>query len=69
MFTNVRATLLSKISDIIHSDVFVLPDEQLLHILLYGSNVYNGITNKLILSETITFIRNTGRFTILEAFR
>ena len=68
LFTNVRATFLSKISDTIHSDVTVLPNEHLLHILLYGSNVYNDITNKLIISDTITFIRNSGRFTVLEAF-
>ena len=69
LFTNERATLLSKISDVIHSDVSVLPHEHLLHILLYGSNVYNIVANKLIVSETITFIRNSGRFTSLEAFR
>ena len=64
-----RESLLSKISDILHTDVSVLPIDHLLHMLLYGSNVFNNVTNKLILSETITFIRNTGRFTSLEAFR
>ena len=68
MFTNERANLLSKISDIIQSDVSVLPNEHLLYILLYGSNMYNFIANKLIISETITFIRSSGRFTNLEAF-
>ena len=69
LFTNERAILLSKISDITHSDMSVLPNEHLLHILLYGSNVYNSITNNLILTESIAFIRNSGRFTKLEAFR
>ena len=64
-----RAILLSKISDIIHNDVPVFPDEHLFHKLIYGSNVYNSVCNKLILIETITYIRNTGRFTKLEAFR
>ena len=68
MFTNERIVLLSNVSDIIHSDVYVFPNEHLLHILLYGSNVYNCITNKLIISEAITFIRNSGRFVKLEAF-
>ena len=52
----------------IHSDVSILPDDHLTHILLYGSNVFNTICNKLIVSETISFIRNSGRFTQLEAF-
>ena len=63
-----RAIFLSKISDIIHN-VSVFPDEHLFHILIYGSNVYNSVCNKLILIETITYIRNTGRFTKLETFR
>ena len=68
-FTNERALLLSNISNIIHSNVSVLPDEHLLHILLYGSNVYNSIANRLIISETIYFIRKSGRFRELEAFK
>ena len=68
LFTFERTPFLSRISDVIHSDATVLPDEHLLHILLYGSNVYNSITNKLIISETISFIRNSGRFIQLEAF-
>ena len=63
-----RSTLLSKISAIISSDVTIFPDEHLHHILIYGSNVYNSVSNRLILTETITFIRNSGRFTNLEAF-
>ena len=46
-----RAILLSKISDIIHVSVF--PDEHLFHILIYGSNVYNSLCNKLILIELL----------------
>ena len=49
-----RATLLSKISDIIQNDVSVLPDEYLSHILIYGSNIYNLVCNRLILAETLT---------------
>ena len=69
LFTFERTPFLGRISDVIHSDVTVLPDEHLLHILLYGSNMYNSITNKLIISETITSIRNSGRFIQLQAFR
>ena len=63
-----RTELLSKISEIITSDVSVLPDDHLYHILVYGSNIYNPVSNGLIITETIRYIRNTGRFTILEAF-
>ena len=69
LYSTQRTTLLSKISDIVHADVSVFPDEHLYHILVYGSNVYNFITNKLIITESITFIRNSGGFTSLEAFR
>ena len=62
-----RSTLLSNISDIIHSDMSVSPDEHLYHILVHGSNVYNPVLNRLVITETITYIRNTGRFTNLEA--
>ena len=67
-YTRQRSILLSKISDIIHSNVSVLPDEHLYHILVYGSNVYNSVSNGLILTETISYIRLTGRFAKLEAF-
>ena len=39
LFTFERIPFLDRISDVIHSDVTVLPDEHLLNILLYGSNV------------------------------
>ena len=52
---------LCKISDIIHSDITVLPDKHSFHILIYGSNVYNIKVNELIITETISFIRNTRR--------
>ena len=53
-----------KISDIIHSDVRVLPDDHLLHILLFGSNMYNNIVNKFIIEATIKFIHQTCRLDI-----
>ena len=68
LYLTIRSTLLSKISDIISADVTVLPDEHLYHILIYGSNVYNSVCNRLIITKTITYIRKSGRFTNLEAF-
>ena len=55
-----RSSLLSKIYVIISSDVTVFPNEHLYHILVYGSNVYNPVSNGLIITETITYIRNSG---------
>ena len=68
LYLTIRSTLLNKISDIISADVTVFPDEHLYHILIYGSNVYNSVCNRLIITETITYIRKSGRFTNLEAF-
>ena len=67
-YTDLRALYLSKICEIIGSDVTILPSEHLLFISLYGSNVYNGITNEDIISETIHLIKSSGRFKKLEAF-
>ena len=63
-----RNVLLSNVSDILHSNVQILPDIHLSQILLFGSNVYSNVANKLIIEETIKFIKSTDRFTILEAF-
>ena len=60
--------LLSKISDIIGCDVSVLPSDHLCNILVYGSNLFNSISNELIIHETIHYIGTTGRFTNPEAF-
>ena len=37
-------------------------------ILIYGGNVSNSTPNGLINGETITYIRNSGRFTKLQVF-
>ena len=63
-----RAILLSNLSDIISSDVFILPNEHLNHLIMYGSNAYNSMCNKLILEQSLLYIRNTARFVKLEPF-
>ena len=60
-YCQLRTIYLSRISDILGSDITVLPNEHLSHILIYGSNVYN-VTNELIVSETIPFIKQSQRF-------
>ena len=57
-----------RISDIIGTDVNVLPNGHLFKILVYGSNSFNDVSNKLIITETIQYIRNSIRFMILEAY-
>ena len=67
-FKTLRKTYLSKISEIVNSDVTILTTGHLTHLLMYGSNVYNDISNELILTETINYINKSGRFKKLEAF-
>ena len=47
----IRLTFLSRISEI--TDVNVLPNEHLFKILVYSSNTFNDVSNKLIITETI----------------
>ena len=68
LYYQLRMMYLSKISEIVGSDVTVLPNEHLTHILIYGSNVYNEVSNEAIILETIQFIKKSGRFKKLEAF-
>ena len=67
-YADLRNLYLSRICEIVGSDVTILPSEHLLFILLYGSNTYNDITNEGIISETIHYIKLSGRFKKLEAF-
>ena len=61
-YISIRNKLLGNISLFIDSDITILPSEHLTNILIYGSNVYSNVTNKLIITETIEFIRKSGRF-------
>ena len=54
-YNNLRISYLSKISDILRSDISVLPNDHLTRILMYGN-------------ESIYFIKKSGRFEKLEAF-
>ena len=67
-YTSDRIILLSKISDIVGSNVSVLPDEHLFSLLIYGSNVFSSYSNLLMIKHTITYIRKTERFKTLKAF-
>ena len=67
-YNNLRHTYLSKISQIVKSDITILPNDHLTDLLLYGSKAYNDITNELIITEAILFIYKSERFKTLEAF-
>ena len=67
-YQHIRIILLSNILRIIGSDISILPREYLSNIILYGSNVYNKITNKLIPIETLEYIIKSECFIVLEAF-
>ena len=64
-----RIALLDNVSKIVGTEVNVLPDDHLLHALLYVSNVYNKICNKLIINERIKSIKKSQRFDDLGAFQ
>ena len=67
-YLTIRNKLIDSVSTIIGSDISILPDNHLTDILLFGGNVYNDKTNKLIILETIEFIKISKRFNVLEAF-
>ena len=67
-YSHIRSNYLSKISQIVKSDVTVFPDDHLTDLLLYGSESFNRVSNDLILNETINFIFKSERFKILEAY-
>ena len=67
-FAPSRAALLKSVSDAVNPEILNLPHSHLYQVLLYGSRVYNAITNKFILEATIRFIKESNRFKTLEAF-
>ena len=67
-YSHLRSEYLSKISQIVKSDVTVFPDDHLTDLLLYGSESFNDVSNSLILNETINFIFQSERFKTLEAY-
>ena len=55
-FSCFRVTLMDSISGIVNPEIINLPNDHLTRIMVYGSKVYNTVTNKLILEATIRFI-------------
>ena len=67
-YSHLRSDYLSKISQIVKSDVTVFPNDHLTDLLLYGSESFNDVSNNLILNETIDFIFKSERFKTFEAY-
>ena len=61
-------TLMDSISGIVNPEIINLSNDHLIRIMVYGSKVYNTVTNKLILEATIRFIKASKRFKYLEAY-
>ena len=56
--------LLDSVSQIISIDVRVYPDHHMCHILLYGSESFNSVANRMILESTIRYIKDSKRFKV-----
>ena len=52
-YKHIRSDYISKVSQIVRSDVSVFPNDHLTDLLLYGSKSFNNVSNELILNETI----------------
>ena len=63
-----RDNLLSKVSEVSGSDMSVLPKDHLNIIRVYGSNIFNGMCNNLLIEQSIIFVKSSGRFKKLAAF-
>ena len=56
--------LLDSVSEIIFNNVRVYPDQHMCHILLYGSESFNSVANRMILESTIRYIKDSKRFKV-----
>ena len=61
-FANTCSTLIEQVSNILKTDIKVLPEHRLAEILLYGDNNCIEIANKLIIEATTAFIKLSQRF-------
>ena len=68
LYSTTRQTLLSNLAIAVNDEILNLPHDHLTSILLYGSTSFNHITNKIILTITIHFIKASGRFNKIEAY-
>ena len=67
LFAGPRALLLNKMNEIFQTNV-ISEIDNICNVLLYGYPVFCESENKLILTNTIGFIKSSKRFKTLEAF-
>ena len=68
LYSFIRETLLSNLAIAVNNEILNLPHDHLTSILLYGSTSFNNITNRLILTISIHFIKASGLFNKIEAY-
>ena len=68
LYSFIRETLLSNLAIAVNNEILNLPHDHLTSILLYGSTSFNNITNRLILTISIHFIKASCRFNKSEAY-
>ena len=61
-YASLRTSLISSISSIVQNDFSALPDDYVARIAIFGSSVFNNVTNKLILESTINFLKKKNDF-------
>ena len=54
--------MLGEVSNILNNDVTQLPDDHLSNFLLFGSQTFNEIANRMILDATVSYIIQANRF-------
>ena len=68
LFSHLRVSLINSLCDIVNPAVQHLPHDHLTNLFMFGSNVYNKVSNKLSVEETIPYNKKTKRFKVLEAY-
>ena len=59
LYIDLRRVLLDSVSD-----VRVYPSQHMCHILLYGSESFNRVANRMILESTVRYIKDSERFNV-----
>ena len=64
LYIDLRRVLLDSVSDIIFNDVRVYPDQHMCHILLYDSESFNSVANRMILESSVRYIKDQKGFKV-----
>ena len=62
--SQIRSDMPNNARELAKTDIALLSEELPTKLLLYGDHTFNDMSNRLILQETITFIRPSKRFLI-----